>query len=309
MLEQAGARLGRRDRPAGEERRAEVGLQRGDVLGHGRLRVAELARRLGERPQPDDGGERAQEAGIHRDQYSLSTDAQRSLDMNSARGQHAGHAHRHDRARRQPLAERPRPHPRPGDRRGAPPPRRHRRRPVLDPVRGRRGPERPRGLRRHLGRARQPVPERRGRDRRRPVRARARRPVPRHLRRLPARRPDARPRPVRHRGRGARGVRPRGRARHRRARVLARRPRGRDPLRARLADRADHGRRAQRRALPLRLRPRPPRTSSASRPAGSASARATTRATSASSSSPTTRSSSARCSSRSSRATAPARTR
>ena len=79
-------------------------------------------------------------------------------------------------------------------------------------------------------------------------------------------------------------------------------------LRARLADRADHGRRAQRRALPLRLRPRP-RLRRALGRAACGSPATTTPATSASLELPTTRSSSARCSSRSSRATARGRTR
>ena len=49
VLEQARARLRRRDRAAVQQRGAEVGLERGDVLRHRRLRVAELARGRGER--------------------------------------------------------------------------------------------------------------------------------------------------------------------------------------------------------------------------------------------------------------------
>ena len=115
---------------------------------------------------------------------------------------------------------------------------------------------RSRGLRRHLGRPGQPVRGRRTRDRHGHVRARARDPVPRHLRRLPAcdRRTGAQP------GRDRGGAPCRVRAHRHRCdrgtRVLAGRPRGRDPLHARHADRRDCGRRAQRRALSLRFRDR-----------------------------------------------------
>ena len=83
-----------------------------------------------------------------------------------------------------------------------------------------------------------------------------------------------------------------------RARMLARRPRGPDPLHARDADRADRRRRAQPRALPLRLRDRDAvhrdartggrhlRRARRGRSAPGARARATIRSSSARSSSP-----------------------
>ena len=81
-------------------------------------------------------------------------------------------------------------------------------------------------------------------------------PVPRHLRRLPARDPAPRARPRRDRARPPRGVRAHRDRRDRAARVLAGRPRGPDHLHAGHADGADRRRRAQPRALPLRLRHR-----------------------------------------------------
>ncbi|CAM5387116.1 hypothetical protein SNARM312S_05741 [Streptomyces narbonensis] len=53
------------DGPSTEERQPEVGLQGGDVLGDGRLGVAQLAGGLGEGGEPGDGDVRTEEVRVH----------------------------------------------------------------------------------------------------------------------------------------------------------------------------------------------------------------------------------------------------
>ena len=86
VLEQPLAGARRLDRPARQQRRAEVGLEDRDVLRDRRLRVAELRRRAREGADPGDGHERPEEARVHQD--LLSNGHGRSLDVNLADQDH-----------------------------------------------------------------------------------------------------------------------------------------------------------------------------------------------------------------------------
>lgn len=130
---------------------------------------------------------------------------------------------------------------------------------VLDPLRGRRRRRRSRtGLRRGVGGAGQPVPQRGRGALRDPDRAGGGHPVPGHLRRLPARAAGVRPERVRaHPGRARRDrARRRGLPR-RTARLFPGRARGDGRRRARVARPVRDERRAVGRAVLLRVRPDP----------------------------------------------------
>ena len=231
MLEQPRAGLGRLDRPARQQHRAEVGLQHADVLGDRRLRVAELARGAARTSR---GGRRSRRsAGSAGPSGSLIRLPQKIV----GRDRRAARACRPWQPRSSPSSGTARPSVRA-----------HGRIPLLIDA-----------LRRRDGLVLDPywIPSTEADDldgfdgiwvvpgspytrpgegrRRRQDRARARDPVPRHLRRLPARDPRARARPGGHRGRRTTPSTAIDR-RHRRDRgagVLARRPRGPDPLHAR----------------------------------------------------------------------------
>jgi hypothetical protein len=72
VLEQHGAR-GRELEPARtavQQPRSELALERGDLLGDGRLRERQLARGLRERAPVSDGPERQQPSRFHSDSLS-----------------------------------------------------------------------------------------------------------------------------------------------------------------------------------------------------------------------------------------------
>jgi hypothetical protein len=66
VLQQAGPGLGDGHRAPAQQRRAQIGFQRGDLLRDRRLGVAEVAGRERERAEVGHGHERAQEVRIHR---------------------------------------------------------------------------------------------------------------------------------------------------------------------------------------------------------------------------------------------------
>jgi hypothetical protein len=72
VFEEALTRWGRRHGTAVEERRTEVVLECGDVLGDGGLGVAEAGRGGGEGAALGDRDESPQQVRIHADQYRLS---------------------------------------------------------------------------------------------------------------------------------------------------------------------------------------------------------------------------------------------
>ncbi|GAA3164125.1 hypothetical protein GCM10020001_106210 [Nonomuraea salmonea] len=65
VFQQAAARRGGRDGAAGQQRQPQVALQRGDLLGDGRLGVAELGGGGRERAVAGDGDERGQQMRVH----------------------------------------------------------------------------------------------------------------------------------------------------------------------------------------------------------------------------------------------------
>ena len=79
VFEEALAGRGRDHGTAVEKRRTEVVFEGGDVLGDGRLGVAEAGRGGGERTALGDRDEGPQQVRIHVDQYRLSTVQRSSL--------------------------------------------------------------------------------------------------------------------------------------------------------------------------------------------------------------------------------------